>query len=239
MTTTRERREARVERLNGWADKRHADAAAVYASNERYTSDIAFNTQPGAFPLRTRVIAAEDRAHASVQKADSMSARADGIERQLATSIYSDDEDAVERLREKLAHLEAKRAAITAENAAYRKAAKAAGITPPPAWQDADTIDGHHRHAAYEGANLSGNIATVRKRIVDVEHRAKLAAKAEASEAGVLIRTTTCAGTDYSYVTFAEKPARDVLNALRDAGYRWGGGSWFGRTADLPPGVRA
>ena len=47
--------------------------------------------------------------------------KANGIERQLRTSIFSDDGDAVEKLEAKIAKLEAKRDAAKVANAAYRR----------------------------------------------------------------------------------------------------------------------
>jgi len=42
---------------------------------------------------------------------------------------------------------------------------------------------------------------------------------------------------EWCRVTFAEKPAREILDALRAADYRWGAGSWTGRADALPPSV--
>ena len=84
IMTYRDRREARAERLRGWAGKREQSAAAVFKAGEPFTSDIAFNTQPGHIPFRARLIAREDRAYESLGKAASMRSRADGIEGQLA-----------------------------------------------------------------------------------------------------------------------------------------------------------
>ena len=39
-------------------------------------------------------------------------------------------------------------------------------------------------------------------------------------------------------VTFAEKPERAILDALRAAGYQWGGGHWSGKHDALPPEVK-
>src|SRR5438874_1408018 len=88
--TYRERRERRAERLRGWAETRQANAATVFKAGEPFTSDIAFNTQPGHIPFRARLIAREERAYESTRKAASMESRADGIESQLAGAIYSD-----------------------------------------------------------------------------------------------------------------------------------------------------
>src|SRR5438105_3195520 len=119
--TYRERQERRAERLREWAANRAAKAAATFAAGEQYRGDIAFATQPGHIPLRARVIAREDRAYESLRKAQSMENRADGIESQLATSIYSDDPDAVQQLRSRIADLEAERARIKAYNVSCRR----------------------------------------------------------------------------------------------------------------------
>lgn len=165
--TYRERREARAERLRGWAEKREERAAAVFESNRPFTSDYAFNTQPGHIPLRARIIAQEDRAFESLRKAESMASRADGIEAQLEHAIYSDDEDAVERLRERVTELEAKRDKIKTANAAYRKAHRAE-LAAMTAYERNQAMP----FPAYVLQNLTGNIARNRKRLAHLERNA-------------------------------------------------------------------
>ena len=70
--TYRDRREARADRLNEWAGKREERAEAVFKAGEPFTSDYAFNTQPGHIPFRAKLIAREDRAYESTVKAASM-----------------------------------------------------------------------------------------------------------------------------------------------------------------------
>lgn len=123
--TYRERRQRKAERLREWAAKRNRDATAVFKRNEVFTKDHAFNTQPGHIPLRARVIAQNDRAFRSMQKAGEMKGRATGIESQLDQSIYDDDPDAREQLTERVAQLEAKRDRMKASNAAFRKGPEA------------------------------------------------------------------------------------------------------------------
>lgn len=143
--TTRERKEAKAERLRGWAAKREEKAATVFKDGERFQGDIAFNTQPGRIPFREKLIARENRAFESLQKARNMDARADGIEHQLDNSIYSDDPDAIEALHDRIEKLEAKREQMKARNAEYRKAHKAelkemtaygrSEAVPHPGWE--------------------------------------------------------------------------------------------------------
>lgn len=180
MTTYRERREARAERLREWAEKRETRAAAVFESHRPFTSDIAFNTQPGHIPFRARLIAQEDRAHESLRKAESMSQRAGGIEAQLDASIYDDDPDAIERLRERIAGLEAERDRIKAYNASCRKGQRDLTLLDDKQRADLATVA---RVCSYQlgkgGAfpsyaltNLSGNINRNRKRLAALERQA-------------------------------------------------------------------
>ena len=179
--TYRERRAARAERLREWAGKRYAGAESVNRWADQYRGDTAFNTQPGHIPERARLNAAQDRAFRSVQKADSMTARADSIERAAKVAIYSDDADAIERLRDKIGDLELQRARIVAYNAACRKAGKvtadALALLDDRQRADLDSIaryasfqlGKHGEFPAYAGSNLSGNIKRARDRLARLE----------------------------------------------------------------------
>lgn len=162
--TYRERREARAERLREWAGKREERAAAVFKAGEPYTRDHAFNTQPGRIPFRARLIAREDRARESVTKAASMRTRADGIEGQLAASVYDDDPDATDQLRARIARLEAERDEAKAANAAYRKQHKAE-LAEMSRYQR----DQAEPYPAYYFQNLSGNLSRQRARLTRLE----------------------------------------------------------------------
>lgn len=178
MSTYRERREAKAERLRMWAENREAKASAVIEHNRVYTGDIAFNTQPGHIPLRARVIRQNDRAMESLSKAGEMRRRAVGIEAAADQAIYFDDPDAVERLEERLAGLEAERDRIKAYNVSCRKAAKAGGVGDVSLLDDAQraSLESVKRHCPYQLgvgdampgyalSNLSGNIKRNRDRL--------------------------------------------------------------------------
>jgi hypothetical protein len=181
--TYRDRRAARAERLRGWADARVQRARATLAADDAqpFAHDIAFLTQPGRIPERTRMIAREDRAYASLSKAANMAARADNIEAAAGRAIYSDDPDAVARLAERIAELEAERARISAYNASARKAHKA---DPAQHVGDLALLDDRQRadlasiarhcpyqlradgaFPAYATGNLSGSISKQRERL--------------------------------------------------------------------------
>jgi hypothetical protein len=245
--TRRERLERKAERLHGWAEKRETAAAAVFKAGEPFRGDTAFNTQPGHIPFRARLIAREDRAYESHKKAQGMESRAAGIERALDSSIYSDDVDAPERLAERIAELEAKRDRMKTINAAIRKGPgwldrlTAAGFPLSDAEKKA-LIDaargcvGEFRgFPAYALTNLGANIRRLQKRAEEVKRAADRAAKTEAS-GGVLL--TEHPAINWCNVQFSEKPAAEVLDALRAAGYRWQGGAWHGALDVLPAVVR-
>ena len=166
--TYRDKREARAERLRGWAGKRETRAEAVFDAGKPFTEDYAFNTQPGHIPFRAKLIAREDKAHQSLGKAASMRSRADGIEGQLANSIYDDDPGAIEQLRARITRLEAERDNGKARNAAYRKEHRA----------ELKEMSSYDRGQAmpfpsYFFQNLSGNLSRQRDRLARLERAAQ------------------------------------------------------------------
>jgi phage shock protein A len=163
--TYRERREARAERLRGWAGKREERAEAVFEAGRPFTGDLAFNTQPGHIPFRARLIAREDRAYESLGKAASMRSRSDGIDDQLANSIYDDDPDAIEQLRKRITRLEAERDAAKATNTAYRKAHKAELAAMESKYERDQAMP----YPGYHFQNLSGNLSRQRARLARLE----------------------------------------------------------------------
>jgi hypothetical protein len=98
-------------------------------------------------------------------------------------------------------------------------------------WQD------QQPYAKYQLATLGGRITVDKKRLEAVKHRQKKAAEAAAAPGGVTIKTGG-EGSSWAMVTFAEKPEREILNALREAGFHWGHGSWTGTAEKLPAEVR-
>lgn len=166
MPTTRERKEARAARLEGWADKRQASAAATFKRTEVYRGDHAFNTQPGHIPERARVIRAEERAFQDMQTARRLDTRAAGIRDQLDRSIYSDDVDAIERLEERIAALTKQRDEMKAANVAYRKQHRAALATMTPYRRDQAMP-----HQGFELTNLSADIRRNAKRLEDLRRQ--------------------------------------------------------------------
>jgi hypothetical protein len=240
--TRRERLENKLEKRQEWSAKRRSAAASVFQSNEKYHGDVAFNTQPGHIPERARVIARTEKAFESLQVADHHDTCAKGIERALDTSIFSDDGDAVEALEKRIAEREAERERMKLVNKLYRKGdaegLKALGLDLEALkikLAAAGSYWGKAPHLPYEMSNLGGRITADRKRLEVIKARKVRTERAEAAPNGVLITEHG----EYSVVTFAEKPEREILEALRNAGFSWGNGNWSGKRESLPAEVRA
>ena len=248
MTTRRERLEAKLDKRQDWADKRMQEARARFAAVDRITANIPFG-QPILVGHHSERHARADqrRIHNGMRagiEAQNMAqhhtSKAAGLAAQLDKNIYSDDPDAPESLRERIATLTAQRDAMKASNAAYRKGpavwAAHLGISAEREAMLRAKIEAGYSwcqqpHPAYEMQNLGANIRRLQKRLEEVTARADRYAQAAA--AGVLIE-----GTDYVRVTFPEKPGRDILDSLRAAGFRWSGGSWCGYRDALPDSVQ-
>ena len=247
--TRRERLEAKIEKRSQWAESRRRESAARQAGVRAILDQIPLGqpilTDHYSAPRMRRMQEKIHNGMAAAVAADAMAkhhaTKAAGLAAQLEHNIYSDDEDAPDRLRVRIDELKAKREAMKASNAAYRKgpAAWAAhlGVSAEREAELRANIEADYSwcrqpHPAHSMQNLGANIRRLEKRLADVEARAARTERAAA--AGVLIE-----GAEYVRVTFPEKPARDALSALREAGFRWSGGSWHGRRANLPASVVA
>ena len=245
--TRRERLEAKLEKRREWADKREQDAAARFAGVRKIADDIPFgqpilvghHSERHARAYQRRIDNGMRAGVEALNMAQHHTSKAGGIADQLDKSIFSDDPDATECLQERIAELKAQRDAMKASNSAYRKgpAAWAAhmGISAEREAELRAKIESDYSwqrqpHPAYELTNLGGNIRRLEKRLAEVAARVERTAKAEQS--GILIE-----GADYVRITFPDKPARDVLNDLRGAGFRWAGGCWCGYRSAIPASV--
>ena len=239
--TRRERLERKLELRQEWADKRRSKANAVFARAEQYRGDYAFNTQPGHIPERARLIRAEERAFGDMDMAKHHDQCASGIATALDRSIFSDDVNAIQALEDRIAEREAEREQMKLVNKLYRKgdAAGLAAIGKNLEQMRATLKDAlswmQVPHPAYELSNLGGRISADRKRLEYLKEQRARSAKAEESENGITLEQCSMG---YVRVTFAEKPDREILSALRSAGFHWGGGSWAGKGDSLPDCVR-
>ena len=136
--TYRERRQKRAEKLRDWSGKAETRAQAAFGTAD----SIAGGMTPGQ-PILVghhsekrhrrdlgRIDSNMRKGFEEKDKAERHASKAKNIEAQLKSSIYDDDPDALEALRERISRLEAERERIKKINAYFRKAAKRAGIKP-------------------------------------------------------------------------------------------------------------
>lgn len=184
--TYRERRQARAERLRGWAEKRQAKADASLNQAHQMGEAIPFgqpilvghHSEGRDRRYRDRMHNAMDRGIEHQRKAGDMNARANGIESQLATSIYSDDPNAVPALEQRVAALEAERDRIKAYNATARKGKPDTSLlneSERKALLDAlrysPGAPTSGAFPSYHLSNLTGNIARQRKRLEELRRQ--------------------------------------------------------------------
>lgn len=247
--TRRERLERKLEKRREWAAGRRAKATASFDAAREAVAGIPFG-QPilvghhSEKRHRAALARQESRAMAGVESsrmAEHHEQKADGLESQLESSIFSDDPDAIEALQKRIAELEAKQERMKAVNKIIRKFTgdKAGGmaalvdqlgLTPEQAAEEyKPDVYGRLGYPAYGLQNNNANIRRLKGRIEEIKRRQDWQQAAE--EAGG--RIVQIRG-DRAIVKFAEKPERAVLESLKAAGFRWGSGMWQGKADQLP-----
>ncbi len=187
MSTYRERREARADRLDGWADKRQTRGEATLDRARTMADAIPFG-QPMLVDhysyrrdvnYRNRINSTFRRSFEDLNKATSMTSRAANIRAAADRAIYSDDDNAVEALTVRIEKLEAERARIKAYNASCRKGAPDLALLDEKQQAGLASALKYSAHAckggtfpAYSLTNLSGNIAKQRKRLTQLTREA-------------------------------------------------------------------
>jgi hypothetical protein len=166
--------------------------------------------------------------------------KADGLAAQLDRSVFSDDADAIEALQARIAGHQAQRDRMKAINAQVRKGAGWADRVSPALTEaeikdleNAARFSGCIGFPAYALTNIGASIRSDKKRIEEIAARSGRS-QAAAASGGVSVE-----GGEHVLVTFAEKPEREMIEALKMSGFRWSRGSWSGRRELLPAGVAA
>ena len=240
--TRRERLERKIERREEWAAGRRDKAATLRAYGGNLRHDWAFITQPGPIPERAKMNRKDDQAFEHTKMAEHHDAKAAGLADQLDRAVFSDDANAIEALTARIAEHEAKRDRMKLVNALYKKK-DAAGLAALGLDLDrlteklaaAGAYWGDKPHLPYELTNLGARIRADRERITQIS--ASQQRTDQANTAGGLLIEAKPEWNGYCRVTFAEKPDRAILDALKTAGFRWGAGAWTGERAKLPTGI--
>jgi len=254
--TRRERLEARADKRRDWAESRDRKSAAGFARAHTIADGIPMG-QPVLVGHHSERRHRRDLARidsgmrAGCESADMAQyhrAKADGIEHQLSRSIFCDDPDAIEALEAKAAALDAQAERENAINKAWRKhkanpaalraAWSALGVSAALATSletNAREFSWLERRGPCDSTHARANARRLRGRVKTIGARQEQTEKATAA-GGVLIQET---GGGFGRVTFDQKPAGQVLEDLRAAGFFWSGGSWCGHLEALPECVKA
>jgi hypothetical protein len=246
--TMRERMEKRAELRREWAQKRVTKADAAFKAAKAVADRIPFgqpilvghHSEKGARADAKRI---ENGMRAGIES-ERMAVRheraAETLESRLKRNIFSDDADASENLKKRIAdrerivermkfvnkaHAKFVKAGVMPEGVSEAEAEKIRNYKPTYSWEP-------HPYPPYALANLRQQIAADRKRLAHVEQMAQRAESAQEAAGGVLIE-----GDQFVRVTFAEKPAREILNELKANGFRWSGGGWIGYREKLPAAI--
>lgn len=251
--TRRERLERKLERRAEWAAKAETRSAQRFNAAHKIADGIPFG-QPILVGHHSEAHARrdQDRIYTNMSKACELAdlakhheSKAAGLSDQLERAIFSDDSDATEALRARIAENEAKRDQMKKINSLYRKA-DVAGLLAlgidierlKAKLAEAGSYWGSAPHLPYELTNLGARIRDDKKRLEQIERdqvrKAKTEEKMAESDAGVIVEP--CNG-GYCLVTFADKPERPILDALKAAGFWWSKGSWAGKQDQIPPCV--
>lgn len=246
--TMRERMERRAELRKEWAEKRTAKAAAAFKAAHALGEMIPFG-QPILIGHHSEKRARADAKRIETRMASGVESermavrherKAATIESRLKRTIFSDDADAAENLKKRIAdrerivermkfvnkaHAKFLKTGVMPEGVSEAESEKIRNYKPAYTWEP-------HPFPPYSVTNLRNQIAADRKRLAMVEQMANRAAAASQSDSGVLVE-----GNEFVRVTFAEKPAREILGELKAAGFRWSGGGWIGYRAQLPESV--
>jgi len=248
--TKREKLEQKLEKREEWAEKAREKCSEEFETARKITENIPFG-QPilvGHHSERMhrrdieRSASHMDKGCAEYRKAEYHEEKARGLSRMLDNTIFSDDEDAIERLQEKLGDRRALQEGYKRINKIIRskqltsaekvKEIMLVGIVGE---ENATEMVGRgYGIPAYAMQNNNGEIRRLEQRIKEIT--ARKARQAEAEQAGGV--AVTISG-DYATVTFAEKPEYSIIRALKDTGFYWSRGSWRGLAACLPECVRA
>lgn len=246
-----------MEQRTEWAGKANARSNAASASVRKVADNIPFgqpilvghHSERHARRDAERIRSGMDRAVMESKKAEHHEAKAANIAAQLDRTIFSDDTNAVDALKKRIAEREAEAAHMKEVNAAFKNSPGSDAAAKLAEMATAGTITNNEAlkiarffalapyekrpYPAYALTNLRASIRRDEERLVEIQTQQQRTAEAEAA-GGMVIGGSE----EYARITFAEKPERDVLDALRTAGFRWSQGSWVGLRAALPQAVR-
>jgi len=200
-----DRKQARIDRLYSAAGKANEEHTKRYKAADNIAGRFEFgqpilvghHSEGKARRDRERMGSNMDKALEASNKAAHYYNKAGAAENN--TSISSDDPQAIDKLREKLAKMEAQRDEIKMRN----KKAKKEGNKPEPAWVL---------------TNLGGNIRRVKERIAQLEELEKMPAEIIDFDGGEIISDVD---DNRVKIVFDERPNEEMIKKLKSWGFKW------------------
>ena len=236
MNEYEQKQDNRRERIESAAAKLEAAAAAVLnVGRDHYSRDWAFITQPGYIPERARWLRKMERAFEQVEAAKRLRAKAASIG---GAGISSDNPDAVDLLRDKLATLEKEQDIMKRANAIIRKHKAQPSAVPElvalglrektaAALLEPDFC-GRRGFPSYETTNNNANMRRIRRRIAELSAKTMAADQADRTHDCGAYRVAECFEENRVRVFFDGKPRDAVRAILKANGFRWSptAGAW-------------
>lgn len=176
---------ARLERRQTWAAKAHDRSEQSLAAVRSLADQIpvgqpilvGHHSERRARRDAERIHSGMSRGVEELRLAQRHEARAEGIQRQLDVAVYSDDPDACERLRERIAEAEAERDRRKRANRLYRagdaEGLAAMGLDIEELRVRIATLPSYDRQPwpAYSLTNIGARIRADKKRLAELEAR--------------------------------------------------------------------
>lgn len=197
-----EHRQARIDRLNEAAENATAESEAQFKRSHDLVKNIPLG-QPN-IEGRTTLPRLREKSWNSLGKAVELDEKSSYYAGRAAAAennraISSDDPEAIEKLKSKLAALEAERERVKASN----KAARTAGKEPAP-W--------------YTLPYLGKDIKRIKARIAQLERVDQMPAEIIEFDGGEIISDVE---TNRVLIRHNEKPDSTVIQALKSNGFHW------------------
>lgn len=229
MNTYEQKQALRRARLEAAADRARREGAAAWKRGDDMFSVIPFGqpilvghySEKGDRNYRRRAAAQLDKGVALDRKADQLERRAAAVG---SGGVSSDDPEAVAKLKEQLAEVEAKQAKMVATNKALRKGDQAAlealGYSAAMIERlKQPDYAGRVGFADYELKNNNANARRIKARIAELERNAGRESVEREVAGGV--RLVENAEENRLQLFFPGKPSAAVRAELKGAGFRW------------------
>ena len=254
--TRRERLEAKLEKRHEWAVKRNQTADKCFESADK-DAEAFYGGQPILIGHHSegKSRRLQEKIHnngfagvENLKMAEHHEAKAAGLETYLDTVIFDDDPDAIEKMESKISALEKRQEKMLAVNKICRNkklddAAKIVKIMELGESEEQSKTILHPEHSwqcvGFPACTLTNNGANIRRckdRLATLKGVKSLKERAEKSASGVIIDQLY--GGKKARITFAEKPDREIISALKEAGFRWCKCCWIGDSDKVPQAVK-